>query len=102
MFVKTRFDVAGIGGKQQRPTANSNQVRRLAAYIQIRMLTQERQRGDRAVVESQALHLIQLDHVPAADVLENQLQRRVLQESARARRHNKVLHLVSDLQQGLE
>src|SRR5262245_65733324 len=98
MFVKARFDVAGIGGKQQRPTANSNQVRRLAAYIQIRMLTQERQRGDRAVVESQALHLIQLDHVPAADVLEDQLQRGVLKEPAGTRRYHEVLHLVSDLQ----
>ena len=95
-------DVAGIRRKQERVLADAQVVCRFRQHVQIAMLAEKWNGRDRAAVEGDFLHFGELDHILKAALLEEQLERRVLQRAAPIAGNHDIADPVPQLKQRLK
>src|SRR5438045_6621008 len=82
--------------------ANSHQPRHLGLDIKVSVFSEEWQSADAHVAVLDLFEFVNFYYILEPAVLEQKLERGVLELSAIVARNNDVLHLVADLQQGLK
>src|ERR1700739_1505382 len=97
MPIKFRRNIAGIRSKQELVFAYSQEIRRLREHVQIAVFTEKGQGGDGAILEGNFLHLGDLKHIPETALLQNKLERWILQRPGPVWRHHDVSNPVAEL-----
>ena len=102
VLVHLGADVARVGREQQGTPPQADEVSRLARDVQVRVLAEERDRGDRPRAERQLVHIGDFHDVAEAAMLEHQPQRRVLERPGDVARHDHRPDSPPQLQERLE
>src|SRR5579859_6610578 len=102
MLVEPWFDIAGICGKQKRMRLDSDKPCHFAFDIQVGVLAKEGETGYASVAILDLFHFRYLDDIFEPAVLQEELERWVLQLPSSASRNNNIFDLVTKLQQGLK
>src|ERR1051325_405996 len=97
MLIELRLDVIGVSRAHDRLSTERHEISDLALDVEVCVLAQERNAGDRSTFDIDSLHFADLRDVLETDITERQFQRGIDHFTARAARYNDVSNLMPQL-----